>query len=253
MKNVLSPLLAIDAHVHLHDVASARQALADAQSRMASARGAHATGVVMLAERSGFDVFEALRAGLVATEESEALWLDDTRRLLVLAGRQIITVEKLEILGLATTARMPDGMPAEQVVQKLDAADALVILPWGVGKWIGKRGKLIDRLLSAARPGRLFLGDNGGRPHFWKVAQFSSGLPVLPGTDPLPLAGWSKAIGTFGSIVHGTLPAERPSMALKKLLRDPDTRIERYGKLAHPLNFVADQVRLRLARGAEIR
>lgn len=242
-----TPTLAIDAHVHLHDDAVARNALISAQSRLASIAGQEGIGILMLAERDGFHVFEALRPTLIATDEPESLWLDDGRRLLVLAGRQIISAEKLEILALATPAQLPDGLPAEEILARLDSEDALVVLPWGVGKWIGKRGQLVDRLITTARPGRLLLGDNSGRPGFWRVPQFASGLPVLAGSDPLPLKGWPDAIGTFGSIIKGSLPPNNPSAVLKDLLRDPATAIERYGKLANPLNFVFDQTRLRLA------
>jgi hypothetical protein len=243
--------LAIDAHVHLHAAGSAMKALADAQRRLAKAAGPEGVGIIMLAERNGFDIFETLRSQLLATDESESLWLDDSRSLLVLAGRQIISSEKLEILALATAIQLPDGLPAKHVLAKLDAADALAVLPWGVGKWIGKRGQLVDGLIASAQPGRLFLGDNGGRPGFWPVRQFTSGLHVLRGTDPLPLNGWSHAIGGFGSIVSGNLSVAEPAASLKQILRNPATSIDRYGKLASPFDFVADQVRLRLAgRGA---
>jgi len=237
--------VAIDAHVHLHTVAGAMEALQVATDRLAGADGQ--VGVIMLAERESFDVLDAIRPQLVATDEPEALWHNERRKLLILAGRQIISAEKLEILALATTARLPDGLPAEKIVAEMDAADAVVVLPWGVGKWLGKRGSLVDRLIATSRPGRLLLGDNGGRPGFWPVRQFTSGLPVLSGSDPLPLPGWPRAIGGLASVIDAHLAPDTPAAALKTILRDPTTRIDRTGSLAGPVQFVVDQARLRLA------
>lgn len=241
----------IDAHVHLHTVAGAMEALQVATDRLAGADGQ--VGVIMLAEREGFDVLDAIRPQLVATDEPEALWHNEHRKLLILAGRQIISAEKLEILALATTARLPDGLPAEKIVAEMDAADAVVVLPWGVGKWLGKRGALVDLLIAAAKPGRLFLGDNGGRPSLWPVRQFGSGLPVLSGSDPLPLPGWPQGIGSLTSVIEAGLSPDTPAASLKAILRDPATHIGRGGSLAGPIQFVTDQTRLRLAGKEAIR
>lgn len=243
--------VAIDAHVHLHTAGEAQEAFRIADKRLPNAEGR--VGAIMLAERQGFDVLNQLRADLIPTSEPEACWRDESRSLLILAGRQIISSEKLEILALATSAKLPDGLPAEQVIDEMDAADAIVVLPWGVGKWIGKRGTLIDRLIERAKPGRLFLGDNGGRPALWPVRQFSSGLPVLSGSDPLPLPGWTQAIGTLASVVDADLDPDRPAASLKAALRNPDIEIERAGSLAGPAKFMIDQTRLRLVGNGAFR
>jgi hypothetical protein len=238
--------VAIDAHVHLHSPSEALSALRTAQNRLAAAGGE--IGVLMLAERQGYDVFDSLRRDLIVTDEPESLWFDESRSLLVLAGRQIVSSEKLEILALATNARMSDGAPAEKVIDDMDAADAIVVLPWGVGKWLGKRGALVDRLISSADRARLFLGDNGGRPALWRVPQFDGKLKTLAGSDPLPLPGWPQAIGSFGSAMRMVLEASTPSASLKRALRDPATPLEPFGSLANPFRFLVDQTRLRLAR-----
>jgi hypothetical protein len=245
-----SEALAIDAHVHLHDPAEALATLAAVARRLA-ARQPGRIGVLMLAERSGFDVFEGLRGALTATDDPEALWFDDSRKLLVLAGRQVVSIEGLEILGLATSARPSDGLTADETIACFEAADALTVLPWGVGKWIGARGRLVDRLVAAARPGRLFLGDIGGRPAVWRVPRFGSGPRVLWGVDPLPIPRSEDGIAAFGTLAQIALSPERPAASLKRGLRDPATPISRYGAYTSALKFVSDQVRWRLrASGA---
>jgi len=244
------PVIAIDSHVHFHSASGAIEALSIAKEKLAGNTGR--IGVVMLAERQGFNVLDDLGSSLIPTEEPEAFWFDESRSLLILAGRQIISAEKLEILTLATTAILPDGLPAVRIVAEMDAADAIVVLPWGVGKWIGKRGMLVDRLIAEARPGRLFLGDNSGRPGFWPVRQFNSAIPVLSGSDPLPLPGWQQNVARLVSVIDADLPSETPAAALKAALRNPAVQVDRAGSLAGAVRFVTDQAKLRLYGGKAV-
>jgi len=237
--------IAIDAHVHLHDEAGALPLLRTAAANLARSCPQATQAVVMLAERQGFHVFERLRPRLVPTGEPEAMWLDEDRGLLLLAGRQLVSAEGLEILGLATRLELPDGLPARDILAAYREADAILVLPWGVGKWLGRRGRLVDSLLE--RHPDLLLGDNGGRPRLWRVPRFG-GRPLLSGSDPLPIAGSERAVGRFGSIVEGRLPPDMPAAALKALLRDSRTAIRPFGAPASLPRFLRDQSRLRLAR-----
>jgi hypothetical protein len=248
-KKIAKHGILVDAHVHLHDPARALDDLRQAAIAFATFGKILNPAVVMLAERAGYDVFRRLATKLESTGEPESLWFEHAdQRLLVVAGRQIVTSEGLEVLGLATREQIPDGLPAQQVRARLYDTDALVVLPWGVGKWLGKRGRLVDQLIESATPGRLFLGDNGGRPSWWRVPQFSRGFPVLAGSDPLPIPGSARTIGRFGSVVGVTLSEESPAGSLKQALRDPTTRIGTYGRSAPALRFFTDQTRLRISR-----
>lgn len=239
----------VDAHVHLHVPANAMSDLRQAAAGFTAVGNNKNPAVIMLAERAGYDVFRLLESQLAPTGEPESLWFEHAgQRLLIVAGRQIITAEGLEVLGLVTRMQMPDGLPVERVLERLEEADAIAVLPWGAGKWLGRRGKIVDRLLAKARPGRLFLGDNGGRPGWWPVPQFSTGIPILAGSDPLPLPGSARKIGCYGSVIGTTLPEELPAKRLKQALRDPATRIATYGRLTPMFRFITDQARLRIGR-----
>ena len=239
-------VVAIDAHVHLYDPGAALETLRAGARRIAAAVPG-AVPAVMLAERAGQHVFERLRPVLRATAEAESLWLEgDHPPLLVLAGRQVVTAERLEVLALATTAAPAEGRPAGAVLAELARAEALAVLPWGVGKWLGARGAVVDRLVAAAAPGALFLGDNGGRPGFWAEPRFAR-LPVLSGSDPLPIAGGAAAVGRCGSVLAAGLSADRPAADLRHALRAPGVSPRRFGTQAGPLRFLSEQIRLRLA------
>lgn len=250
-----APPLYIDAHVHLHDPSNALADLRQAAAGFAAAGNYAQPAIIMLAERAGFDVFSSLESQLPIAEEREVLWFQHaSQRIMLVAGRQIVTSEGLEVLGLGSRRVIPDGLPLNEVLMRLEEADALIVLPWGVGKWLGKRGRVVDACLAQATASgnrdRLFLGDNGGRPAAWRVRQFESGFKVLSGSDPLPLTGTASAIGRFGSLIEFALPEEKPLQALKHVLRQPIIDIKHYGRPASIARFLIEQSRLRVDRKA---
>jgi hypothetical protein len=171
----------------------------------------------------------------------------------VMAGQQIITAEKLEVLALATSAKIADGKPLAETVDAVRRGGGLAVLPWGVGKWLGKRGELLDRFLQETSPESLFVGDNGGRPVFWpRPALFDRaeqrGIRLLSGSDSLPLAGEERRVATFGAMIDGELSDSLPAAELKSLLCKPGISITPFGKPAGVLQFLRMQLGLRLEK-----
>jgi hypothetical protein len=130
----------------------------------------------------------------------------------------------------------------------------LAVIPWGFGKWLGRRGSLVDQVLEEARrrPG-LFLGDNGGRSRLWpRPGRLSKakkmGLPLLSGTDPLPFASQTDRAGAFGIWIKAQVSASQPAGDLKQLLKDPATRVQPYGRLTGPLRFVYLQAAMQMVK-----
>lgn len=238
--------IAIDAHVHLHDGANAITHVKAACAQLYDTLGRSPSAVLMLAEQAGCDVFSLLRQDMEASADPEALWLGcRADPALVVAGRQIVTAEGLEVLALACCDRVEDGMPTRALVARLLAQDAIVVLPWGVGKWLGKRGRLVRDLLATYPAGTLFIGDNGGRPSAWPMSAFPRAR-VLSGSDPLPLPGSARRIGTFGTILSARLSRDHPLRDLKAALRNPAQPLVPFGRPASLARFGRDQLRLRL-------
>lgn len=170
----------------------------------------------------------------------------------IIAGRQIITAEGLELLALITDSTFEDGLPISSLLSIVREQDAVPVLPWAVGKWLGKRGKILSSLLAAEENNDLCLGDNSGRPLFWpnpshfKQARVLN-MPVLPGTDPLPFASEATRVGSFGFSIRGQLSKAQPAADLKRLLRAKETELRVYGQLEKPWRFFVNQIRLRTA------
>lgn len=192
---------------------------------------------------------------LTPTGDPEALWCwkpESSFPLLILAGRQILTSENLEVLALATTANFSEMLPLEETISAVIDAGGLPVIPWGFGKWIGQRGVRIRRLILARPPG-VFLGDIGGRPRGGKQPKLLQegkrrGFVILPGTDPLPFSNQVRIAGRFGWWMVGRLDAQRPGTALKRLLKSPSTTLNYYGKLENPLIFLIHQIRMQIRK-----
>lgn len=265
-----APPCLVDAHVHLYgcferdrffDAAHANFAQA---ARSAGDRGAF-SGALLFSEGAGEQAFARLaeaagaprngRWRVVRTEEPESLLLraDDGRRLWVAAGRQIVTVEGLEVLALLTPAAFPDGEPLDDTLARVQAADAVPVLPWGFGKWLGRRGRRLRALLARTQPRDLFLGDNAGRPFFWpRPAPFrafeAAGGHVLPGSDPLPFPSEADRPGRFGFRMQAVPSETRPAESLRRALRSSGFRPIAYGRLERAGRFARHQVAMQLRK-----
>ena len=173
-------------------------------------------------------------------------------QLFVIAGRQLVTQERLEVLALITEHGFSDGTPIAALIEEIQRRGAIAVIPWGVGKWMGGRGKVVGSLLTEKNRGKLFLGDNGGRPGLWpSPALFTKaghlGIHVIPGSDPLPLETEGERCGSFGFAVRGALSKDCPGRDLKYLLGNDSVIIEPYGELESPGRFIRNQMLLRLA------
>ena len=166
------PLL-IDAHVHLHDCFQLDSFFEQAHRNFEQAAREHgwgpALGVLMLTESAGVDWFGRL-AGMAAGSPAGAgtrstSWMIEAtpdrsalvarsggRRLLLVAGRQVVAREGLEVLLLGTRSSVPDGRPIREVLAEGARLGALRVIPWGAGKWLFGRGRLLNELIAAARP-----------------------------------------------------------------------------------------------------
>ncbi len=260
------PLL-IDAHVHLHDCFPPAIFLESARRNFESAAREHGwpapLGVLMLTESEGVDWFgrlarlvdEAPDAASIApwtifatTDPTVLEARSGNRRLLLVAGRQVVAREGLEVLMLGTRAMVPDGGSLPEVMAEGARLGALRVIPWGAGKWLFRRGRLLSSILATQRSDEgFFLGDGAGRPFFWSTPQHfveanRRGIKVLQGTDPLPFPSQVGRAGTFGFRLEGRLDPAHPGEGIKAALRDPTSRLTPFGRLERTLPFVRNQV-----------
>lgn len=269
-------LTVIDSHVHIYECFDLAALLNSAYENFSLEAARHSsagafTGMLMLTETAGHDWFSRLSGyaethqpvtgteggtwHFSSTQEDCSLLARSSsgRELIVMAGRQVVTSENLEVLALATRARFLDGAPLAHLLMSINEQDAIPVVPWGAGKWFGERGGTLRSLLESTDRVSFFLGDNGGRPVFWpRPAMFRlgerHGTRVLPGTDPLPLPQEASRCGSFGIVIRRSVSPQQPRAELKRLLEDRTVELIRYGKLEKTVRFLRNQLQLRLLK-----
>ena len=258
------PVTLVDTHVHLHRRFELSGLLDAAARNFAAARGPGEmrTPVLMFAEITGRPEIDRLREAVGGcgawrvepTDETVSFVARrDDAELLLIAGRQLVTTERLEVLSLASAEPIPDGLPVRETLDAVGRLGGLAVLPWGVGKWSFGRGKIVDALIEERGADHLFVGDNGGRlgllPRPARLARAEKlGIRVLSGTDPLPLATECGRVGSFGLRLGAALDPRRPAASLATVLRDRSVPSETYGRAKPVIAFVRDQIALRLTR-----
>ena len=263
--------LLVDGHVHFYPVfdagtfldAAGRNFAAGARNLGLSGVG---TGVLCFTESAGAYVFHRFRDGagrretlgrwqLLSTGEPRSLLAsaDDGSRMLLIAGRQIVTVDGLEVLALGAEHAIEDGGSLEGTVAEIREADAVPVIPWGFGKWWFGRGRRIAEFLASPDAKGVHLGDNGGRlrgapaPRLFDLAH-ALGHEVLAGSDPLPFAGQQTRAGSYGFLVRGEATGPRPAATLAATLRALDHQPRTFGHLEGAGAFVTAQVGMQIRK-----
>ncbi len=218
---------------------------------------------LLLTESAGHNLFSRLRREkyfgqglrILTTGEAQtlAVHMQEEMYCFVVAGRQIVTAESLEVLALGMNSPFPDGLPLREVLAGVCDSGALAVLPWGVGKWLGRRGKIMRSLVESAQAGDFFLGDNGNRPFFWPISPLFSkaaerGIFNLPGSDPLPFAGQENKAGSFGFYLDGNVEPDAPFSGLKHLLTEAARPPGTYGRPERILPFLHHQFSMQAGR-----
>ena len=264
----------VDAHVHIHPCYRPDDLLSNAYANLSAALASGPKNralFLLMSECAGDDYFGALHGlahgdtsaierlalrdwkAVPTEEENSVLTVSGERQLFIVAGRQIACREGLEVLVLGTTRRVPDGRPIRDVLSETAEWGVPRVIPWGPGKWLFKRGRLLSQLLEEFRHPTLFLGDEGGRPVFWGYPQpfgraARMGVRDLPGTDPLPFPHDVTKVGRMGLRVNIDLDRAHPAASLLAALREPTTALERFAVLESPLRFVRNQIGMQLRK-----
>jgi hypothetical protein len=265
-----SPLM-VDGHVHFHACYEPARFFEGAARRFGRAAAelglpADTPGCLCFTEAAGDQFFRAFAGGrlepgggwsIAATSEPESLLArrgEDGRSVFLLAGRQIVTKEGLEVLALGTRDDFPERRSTLETLAAVRRAGAQPGIPWGFGKWWLGRGALVRRIVESAQPGELFLGDNGGRPRrarehpIFALAR-DRGIPVLPGSDPLPFARANASAGRTGFLLRGFDP-EKPAASVLARVRELAGSPPRFGRGEGLPAFCRDQIAMQLhARG----
>jgi len=269
-------LLIVDAHVHIHQCFDLSKFFSSAFANcQAQAQVHHVSenfsGMMLLTESSWDHWFQVLKSMAEKNESLQTAHSDRWRffrtdesysviarshtgaKLFLLAGRQIVTKEKLEVLALMTDETFPEGESIQDSIDLVHHAGGIPVIPWGFGKWWGERGKILTELIEKKSSLDFFLGDNSGRPSFLPYPpQFDQGikkgLQILPGSDPLPFASEFWRPCSVGLTVTGWINDETPGIALKNIFREKDKPLSPYMKMENFPRFCKNQIAMQMVK-----
>jgi hypothetical protein len=257
-------MILFDAHVHIHDRFNPA-ALFDAAYRNFCSVGKSlgAAFFLLLTEGEKQHQFKQLRDGknpcgdwqILSTGESFSLRLEkrgNTRsEMFLVAGRQLVTAERLEVLALLTGEQFEEGLPLARTVDEVRRLGALPALPWGAGKWLGRRKRVLSRFFQEETIQPLFLADNRCRPRLWPFPDFArkTSLKILAGTDPLPFPWEERRAGSYGCMLANDaalIDKFAPAAGLRRLLLDPWSQPVVYGQPEATLDFFKNQTAMQI-------
>lgn len=229
-------MLICDGHVHIYpryDLGYALDCLIGNLAGFVSITEHPPVLVACLTERAGYYVFTGadypLRVGRYEIFRGPDAAALTVRRngdpvLFLLLGRQYVSRERIEVLGLAMPGSPElDGIPAREIIRSVSDAGGLPVLPWAPGKWLARRGRLVSELIENNSSDRILLGDTTLRPSSCPLPPLlrrgrARGLVCIPGSDALPLPGEERRLGSYGFGWDGEFDSERPASAFRELL-----------------------------------
>lgn len=250
----------IDGHVHLHRSHSIEAALdaavvnfERAWSRLGSAGPRHAAlWLVETPDESASTRLRGADAGRWQVDERDdvtwGLRRTDGARLTLIRGRQVATNEGLEVLLVGMADPVPDGRSLAATIEPHLDRRVLVMIPWGFGKWTGRRGRAVVRAYGAYGARGLRLADTGVRPRWLPAPGLfrrskADNRPVFVGSDPFPFRETGDRIGSAGFVARD-LPPDWEWDDMYGALHRLGSSLERFGRPVGTSRFLRLQVRM---------
>ncbi len=264
-------LIAVDGHMHWYPNYRLKAAFdhlvsnLDGMTREIRKGQQPVLNMAFLVEGAGCRFFEQLRTGKIdcsvldaeIVPGSDGLSLmfiqQGVCRLCLIAGKQVVTRERLEILSIGVSHPAPDELPACEMIARIVEHGGIPVLSWSPGKWLFRRGSRVKDLVERARASELAIGDTSLRPRLWPMPRLmrramEKGLMLIPGSDPLPLPGEERFMGSYGFVYEGSFDMDQPMSSVRRMLSGDPASIRPAGARNSLPQVVGRLARLRAAK-----
>lgn len=248
--NAVTTRIVFDGHVHLYPGYDWNLALSNLFANL----GTDGTALGLLAEASSCHFYRdvitnpaSFRQGAMSIEPGpgpHALTVkrEDCFLGWLIAGRQIVTQERLEVLALGTDADVANGQPLDATLEDVRRAGSVPVLSWSPGKWFFGRGTLVENLLRTRPAGSFMLGDTALRPSGWPMPGLlrlarERGFKVIGGSDALPLRHEERWLGRYGVSAMAPFDPLAPADSVYRMLSYGNTVFAPRGRRCTPLSF----------------
>jgi len=258
-------VILVDSHVHIHECYNLKDFLKYTFQNFSN----HAAqiddsvnwlGVLFLTEINDVNYFDYLTDSkqkfnlekfgytIISTLENNSFVISNKlkQKVIVIAGKQIIAQNGIEILALGTRNNFVEKEKLNLTIEKIIESNSVSVIPWGVGKWLGKRKDIIQKFLGDFKDIPFFLGDNSGRPNIWPEPHLFNlgskmGKLVLPGTDALAITKEVSKTGSYGFYFNEDISLEKPYESVSTYLYNLKEQPNYFGKLETPFRFLKNQ------------
>ena len=173
--------------------------------------------------------------------------------LTVIDGEQIVTEEGLELLCIGGKLLLGAPPKLRRAIDACLDQGFIPVLPWGAGKWLGRRGQYVADLVNhGTYSTELALSDNGTRPSLWPYPSIltraeESDYAVLNGSDSLAVCNDQIRTGRAGIILDDAR-CRCPMSAIRDVVSGANSNFRRYGSSMTTLQFLRTQIALRRGR-----
>ena len=248
-----------DTHVHLYPCYDYSLALKTLARNLSSLCPDDTVKAGFLTDRFQFRFHEDFLMGKIKPEE-QGLFISlgpdlktlvvrtDKTLLYLFPGYQINCAEKIELIGMGLLTPIHDGLSLEETLKEIRRQRAIPILPWGAGKWLSKRGRIIERLLPLAKDYSMLFADTFMRPALIPDSRLirqirAAQKNLLAGSDPLPMKGEEKFLGRYATLFEGEFNPETPLFSMQSILLSGFQPFTSLGKRTSLPEFVLRQIR----------
>ncbi len=254
----------IDGHVHLHGCFELDGALDAAAENLGKARERLDLPsetplflwLVEAGERGAERLLEKARGSWSVVESSGvSLRLarsSDGHRITAIRGNQVRTAEDLEVLAVGSREHVAGDLPLAATIEACLDQEALVMLPWGFGKWTGSRARAVSKAFERYSPRGLRLADTGARTRLLATPPLlarssAAGLPVFAGSDPFPFANQVSKIGKHGFVLEG-VGSGAGWEDLHRIIRTVEGQPHRFGRPLGSIEFARLQGKMQVRK-----
>lgn len=263
-------LILIDAHIHIHDCFNIEKFFNNAKNnflrQLQLSNSNDHFAILCLTESHRINYFKQLSEKVGAynklngwkvdlTSNENVIKLIDNKKfeIFLVAGRQIVTKENLEVLAIGLVEDPEDGQPIEEVINYTANQKSISVIPWGVGKWTGRRKEIVEKIILQSGTFPIYLGDNGNRPFFLKKSDFfdlalKNGILNIPGSDPLPFKNGENKPGSFGFMIDDALDIDKPFDNIYEKIKNSKNQFKTFGKLESFTNFLTNQISMQVIK-----
>ncbi len=268
MNNKKKSLVLIDSHVHIHETYDVDIFFDFVFNNFLKYAGKIENvkqwkAFLLLTEMEGVNKFEEIKK-LQTVGSEKQFKVENTNEnisvkiisaegneIFVIAGKQIIAENNIEVLALCTNEKLEEGQDLTTTINKINSVNTVPVLPWGVGKWTGKRKEIITEFLKKQKEEKFFLGDNSGRPAFWKAPHLftvgnETGHFVLPGTDALSIRDEITKTASYGFYVYEQTDSNNPAKTAKEIIYKLKAPPKTFGALEKFVPFFKNQFTMQM-------